>query len=225
MTDPGPISERMSERLHELLDDPRLWRAGRRGRHWPTLPSGHPRLDALLPGGGWPAGMLTEFVVERWGSGELALLMPLLARLSGERAADTSGWIAWIAPPFLPYAPALAAAGVNLARMLLVRPRDDAEALWAAEQALLSGCCRAVLCWVGHADGHADGRRLRRLQLAAESGRTPLILFRPAAALAAPSPAALRLSLDCNAGEPCLRLVKHRGGAPRSLPIADLGGR
>jgi hypothetical protein len=151
--------------------------------------------------------------------------MPLLARLSGERAADASGWIAWIAPPFLPYAPALAAAGVNLARLLLVRPRDDAETLWAAEQALRSGCCRAVLCWVGHADGHADGRRLRRLQLAAESGRTPLILFRPAAALAAPSPAALRLSLDCNTGTPCLRLVKHRGGAPRSLPIADLDGR
>ncbi|HRP87680.1 MAG TPA: translesion DNA synthesis-associated protein ImuA, partial [Gammaproteobacteria bacterium] len=178
----------MSESLHTLLEDPRLWRAGRRGRHWPTLPSGHPPLDALLPGGGWPADRLTEIAVERWGSGELALLMPLLARLS---RADAAGWVAWIAPPFLPYAPALAAAGVDLARLLLVRARDDAEALWATEQTLHSGACRLVLAWAGR----ADGRCLRRLQLAAESSRTALILFRPPTTLAVPSPAALRLSL------------------------------
>ncbi len=211
----------MSESLHALLDDPRLWRAGRRGRHWPTLPSGHPPLDALLPGGGWPADRLTEIAVERWGSGELALLMPLLARLSRADAAGATGWIAWIAPPFLPYAPAFAAAGVDLAQLLLVRARDDAETLWAAEQALHSGACRLVLAWAGR----ADGRCLRRLQLAAESSRTPLILFRPPATLAAPSPAALRLSLDAGAGDACLRLVKHRGGRPRSLPLAALPGR
>ena len=213
--------ERMDDRLQTLLDDPRLWRAGRQGRHWPTLSSGHPGLDALLPGGGWPASMLTEVAVEHWGSGELALFMPLLARLSGDAAPGAAGWITWISPPFLPYAPALAAAGVEPARMLLVRARDDAEALWAAEQALQSGSCRVVLAWAGR----ANGQRLRRLQLAAESGRTPLILFRPAAALAAPSPAALRLSLESGAQGACVRLVKHRGGAPRSLLLAALQGR
>jgi len=208
----------MSESLHTLLDDPRLWRAGRRAQHWPTLPSGHPPLDALLPGGGWPADRLTEIAVERWGSGELALLMPLLARLS---RADAAGWIAWISPPFLPYAPALAAAGVELTRLLLARARDDAETLWAAEQALHSGACRLVLAWAGR----ADGRCLRRLQLAAESSRTPLILFRPPAALAVPSPAALRLCLDAGAEGARLRLVKHRGGMPRALSLAALPGR
>lgn len=208
----------MDESLHTLLDDPRLWRAGHRDRHWPTLPSGHPPLDALLPGGGWPADRLTEIAVERWGSGELALLMPLLARLS---RADAAGWITWIAPPFLPYAPALAAAGIDLARLLLVRARDDVEALWAMEQALHSGACRLVLAWAGR----ADGRCLRRLQLAAESSRTPLILFRPPATLATPSPAGLRLSLDAGAEGARLRLVKHRGGMPRALPLAALPGR
>lgn len=208
----------MSESLHTLLEDPRLWRAGRRGRHWPTLPSGHPSLDALLPGGGWPADRLTEIAVERWGSGELALLMPLLARLS---RADAAGWIAWISPPFLPHAPALAAAGVDLARLLLVRAQNDVEALWATEQALHSGACRLVLAWADR----ADGRCLRRLQLAAESSRTALILFRPPATLAVPSPAALRLSLDAGAEGARLRLVKHRGGLPRSLPLAVLPGR
>lgn len=211
----------MNESLHALLDDPRLWRAGRQGRHWPTLPSGHPELDALLPGGGWPAARLTEIAVERWGSGELALLMPLLARLSAAATGRATGWIAWIAPPFLPYAPAFAAAGIELSRMLLVRARDDLETLWSAEQALHSGSCRAVLAWAAR----ADGRRLRRLQLAAESGQAPLFLFRPAAALAAPSPAALRLSLAAGAEGARLHLVKHRGGASISLPVAALHGR
>lgn len=210
----------MTEPLQALLDDPRLWRAGRRTRHWPTLPSGYPRLDALLPGGGWPAGMLTEVAVERWGSGELALFMPLLARLSGDENGHATGWITWVSPPFLPYAPALAAAGVNLAQLLLVHGQNDAESLWAAEQALQSRSCRVVLAWAER----ADGRCLRRLQLAAESSRTPLILFRPPAALAAPSPAALRLRLDADtgAGGVCLRLVKHRGGAAQCLPVAAL---
>lgn len=211
----------MTQRLRELLDDPRLWRAGRRDRHWPTLPSGHPRLDALLPGGGWPAAMLIEIAVERWGSGELALFMPLLARLCGNQRDRAAGWIAWLSPPFLPYAPALAAAGLELGRVLLVRARDDADTLWAAEQALQSGSCRAVLAWVRR----ADGRQLRRLQLAAERGRAPLVLFRPPAALVAPSPAALRLTLVAGADGACLHLIKHRGGASRALPIAALHSR
>lgn len=211
----------MAEPLQELLEDPRVWRAGRRQRHWPTLPSGYPELDALLPGGGWPAAMITEVAVECWGSGELMLFMPLLARLANAGHARTASWVAWISPPFLPYAPALAAAGVDLARVLVVRGGDDAETLWATEQALQSGSCRAVLAWVGR----ADGRRLRRLQLAAEGSRTPLILFRPPAALGAPSPAALRLSLVADAGGACLRLARHRGGASRSLSVAALRER
>jgi hypothetical protein len=208
----------MSAELHKLLEDPRVWRAGHRHRHGPTLPSGYPALDALLPGGGWPADKLTEVMVARWGSGELRLFLPLLARLSRDQAGAVSGWIAWVSPPFLPYAPALAAAGVNLDRLLLVRGREDAEILWAAEQALRSGSCRLVLAWAGR----ADGRCLRRLQLAAESGCTPLVLFRPPAALAVPSPATLRLSLTAGAQGACLQLVKHRGGRSRPLPVAAL---
>ena len=44
---------------------PRLWRgrgAGPAGTS--VLPSGHPPLDELLPGGGWPVGALTELDVD-----------------------------------------------------------------------------------------------------------------------------------------------------------------
>jgi hypothetical protein len=208
----------MNAGLSEVLEDPRIWRAARRGRGWRTLPSGYPALDALLPGGGWPGNKVTEIAVERWGSGELALFMPLLARLCAVERPAEAGWIAWISPPFLPYAPALAAAGVELGRVLLVRGRDDAESLWAAEQALHSGRCRIVLAWARR----VEGQGLRRLQLAAEAGQAPLILFRPPAALAAPSPAALRLSLCGDDAGACLKLLKHRGDGVRTLPVAAL---
>lgn len=205
--------------LETLLENPRLWRGRGEGRSWRTVPSGHARLDGALPGGGWPAGMLTEIAVERYGSGEMALFMPLLARLSGEGGGDARrGWMVWVAPPYLPYAPALAAAGVDPARTLVVRAGSDADALWAAEQALLSGTCAIVLAWVAR----AGGRPLRRLQLAAERSGTPIVLFRPVRALESPSPAALRLKLASGHDGVRLHLVKHRGGAPVVLPFETL---
>src|SRR4249920_4082167 len=79
----------------------------------PSVPTGFPQLDAELPGGGWPTGALAELVPAHDGIGELRLLGPALARLAraGER-------IAWIAPPYLPYAPALVAAGIALGQVL-----------------------------------------------------------------------------------------------------------
>lgn len=205
----------MSEARQQLPDIPGVWRGRGGGSAWRTLPSGHARLDALLPGGGWPAAMLTEIAVERWGCGELALVLPLLAHLCREGGeGGRCGWLAWIAPPFLPHAAALAAAGVDLKRLLVVRGQDDGEALWATEQALRSGACGVVLAWAER----ASPRQLRRLQLAAEHGETPAFLFRSPGALATPSPAALRLKLACEAEGIRLHLLKHRAGAPRSLP-------
>ena len=58
--------------------------------------------------------------------------MPALARLSQAEDAlpeqtDTAGWIAWIAPPFHPYPPALLQWGVDLSRVLVVRPKAASE--------------------------------------------------------------------------------------------------
>lgn len=207
--------------LHALLDDPRLWRAGRVELRWPVLSSGNPALDAWLPGGGWPAARLTEIAVERWGSGELALLLPLLARLAAGAEERAGRWLAFVNPPFLPYPPALAAAGVDPAQVLLVRPGNDAETLWAAEQALRSGSCALVLAWAGQAAGPC----LRRLQLATEAGCTPLLLFRPPAALATPSPASLRLRVAAGGRGASLHLHKHQGSKPAPLSLAELQPR
>ena len=203
----------MSSSLDKLLENPRVWRgrdqAGRRA----GLASGYPELDRHLPGGGWPRESLTEVLTEYYGIGELRLLMPALARLSTETSTQDftePGWIAWVAPPFQPYPPALQQCGIDLSRMLIVRPRDDSEILWSAEQALSSGTCAAVLLWPSMLDDQAS----RRLQLAAEKGRSWAIAFRPLAARRQPSAAALRLELHPDGQATRVHILKSRGGRP-----------
>lgn len=200
--------------LDQLLQHHDLWRAAdglaqERG----TLATGFSQLDAVLAGGGWPADGLTEILHGAAGMGELRLLLPALATLSQQQ----DRWIAWIAPPWMPYAPALSAAGVISERMLVVHPRHHQDQLWATEQALRSGTCSAVLSWP---DAHhlrvAD---LRRLQLAAREGHTWGVLFRNAdEASKTASPAELRLQLEAQLQQTPdrlqVKLLKRRGGWP-----------
>jgi cell division inhibitor SulA/protein ImuA len=174
------------------------------------VPTGFRELDAELPGGGWPVGSLAELLPAHDGIGELRLLGPALSRL-----ARAGGRLAWIAPPYLPYAPALAAAGIALEQVLIVRTATARDALWAAEQALRSAACAAVLLWPGAARYAA----LRRLQLAAENTRAATFVFRAPQAAAEASPAALRLALDTAAGGIAVRILKRRGGTC-ARPIA-----
>lgn len=171
-------------------------------------PSGFARLDAALPGGGWPAGALIELLSERPGVGELSLLLPLM------RNAPATRWVVWIAPPLLPYAPALAHAGVPLARVLLVRTQGRQDLLWAARQACSSGSCACVLAWAPQLDATA----LRRLQLAAEDSATPIFLFRPRSAAGQSSPAPLRLALAAHEEGLQVQVLKRRG-PPLATPL------
>ncbi len=198
----------MEQAIDQLLEQPGIWRASARhpspahpaGSH---VPSGFSALDSALPGGGFPGGALTEILHDEHGIGELRLVMPALARLSrGGR------WIAMIAPPFVPYAPALAAQGIDLSRLLIIHPADSPQALWSVEQALRSGTCAAVLAW----PSRCDDRSLRRLQLAAESGNSMGLLFRSQTAASERSPAALRLTLGESSGQRLdIRILKCRG--------------
>lgn len=208
--------QRDSSSLDKLLENPRVWR-GHNQAHAPGgLPSGYQALDNHLPGGGWPRHALTEILVEHYGIGELRLLMPALAALStpdNDIDYNEPGWIAWVSPPFHPYPPALQQWGVDLSRMLIVRPKDASEMLWSAEQALSSGTCAAVLLWSDTLDDQAS----RRLQLAAEKGRSWAIAFRPPAARRQPSAAALRIELLAGQEGTRVAILKSRGGRPAVL--------
>jgi hypothetical protein len=175
-----------------------------------TVATGHAALDAMLPGGGWPLAAITELCPVTPGIGELTLLMPALARLgrSGKQ-------LAWIAPPHLPYPPALAGHGLPLAQLLQVHVREAREVAWAAEQALRCPAVGAVLAW----PGTLDDRAVRRLQLAAETGGGCGVLYRDPAVLAQPSPAALRVHLSPDGEGLRLELRKVRGGNPHVVVV------
>ncbi|MDO5506041.1 MAG: translesion DNA synthesis-associated protein ImuA [Pseudoxanthomonas suwonensis] len=196
--------------LTELIDDRRVWRGPAPLRHAPArAPTGHPALDAALPGGGWVADALNEILFPFDGVGELGLLWPTLRRLSAG-----SEPIVLVAPPYELHAPGWHHAGIALERLQLVRA-EPREALWAAEQCLRSGACSAVLCW----PRTRDGALLRRLNVAAETGKTLGFAFRDAREARNPSPAPLRLRVHPDRQ---VQVMKCRGGSvpARLLPIA-----
>ena len=196
--------------LATILQTGRVWRGASVSCGGETgLASGFAALDAELPGGGWPSGALTEILTAHEGIGELRLLGPALARLSAQGRT-----LVWIAPPYLPYAPALAAAGIALSHIVIVRTTGARDALWAAEQALRSNACGALLCWLER----PRYPELRRLQVAAEGGRAAGFVFRGSAAQNESSPAPLRLSLHTASGGLAVRILKRRGG-PLARPV------
>jgi cell division inhibitor SulA/protein ImuA len=179
----------------------------------PAARTGFPALDAELPGGGWPAGGLAELLCPAEGIGELQIVLPALAALT-----EAGHRVAWLAPPYLPYAPALRAAGVRLSGLTVVRAPGRRDALWAAEQALRSGSFHALLLWLPRAS-YAE---LRRLAVAAQAGPGFALAFRPPEAAGEASPAVLRLALEAGERQLAIRILKRRGrplAAPFPLPI------
>src|SRR5919106_80820 len=173
--------------LEEILRRQPVWRGALSKAEIPAVSTGYPALDEQLPGRGWPAGALTELLTNAQGAGEVQLLVPSLAALSwaGKR-------IVWLAPPHLPYAPGLAAAGIDLAQLAIVHATARRDALWAAEQLLRAHCCHALVAWLRH----VRYDELRRLAVAAEGNPAWVAIFRPREAFAESSPAALRMALE-----------------------------
>ena len=179
--------------LRELMQRAEVWRAG----EMPPvtgLGTGFTALDSALHGRGWPQAALTELLISSPGIGALRLVLPAIAKLS-----HASRWVIWVAPPYIPYSPALSEQGVDLTQVLIVdlsgtRGNDQEQTLWAFEQALRFSDCGAALVWLDE----VTDLRLRRLQLAAESGDTWGILFRPERFQTQASPASLRLKLSAD---------------------------
>ncbi|MCK6390154.1 MAG: translesion DNA synthesis-associated protein ImuA [Azonexus sp.] len=173
-----------------------------------SLPSGFPVLDEALPGQGWPRGNLTEILVDRCGQGELTLVMPALARLSAE-----GGWVALVAPPWLPHAPAWQMAGLLPERLVVVQPGKALP--WCVEQLLVCGGFSAVLAWPGEG---MDTRSLRRLQVAAEGQAVFALLWRSTGVARQPSPAPLRVQVSGDEQGLSVAILKRRG-RPASRPL------
>ena len=142
----------------------------------PPLASGIDAVDRML-GGGFPVGRVCE-VAGPASSGRTSLGLALLARVTGAGA-----FAAWVdaADAFDP--PSAAAAGVDLSRVLWVRPGEPEHALQGAEQVLKAGGFALAVIDLAR-DGErrerplpaASGPRLRRC--AAGAGAALLVLSR-----------------------------------------------
>ncbi|MBL8351668.1 MAG: translesion DNA synthesis-associated protein ImuA [Burkholderiaceae bacterium] len=228
----------------DLAQHPAVWRASQIGgaaRRVTT--SGFDALDAELPGGGWPHGVLTELLLPEPGIGELRLLTPALAGLAGDRpaapAAPVDGrCVMLFDPPALLSAWALAQRGLASRHWLVVQGRAGPPRAGSAG-AIAPGAPRganrlapllpsADLLWAleqslrsGHLGAvlawlplNLRADALRRLQLAAQSHDGPVFVFRDALARSQPSAAPLRLLLQpAGVDRLSLRLLKRRGPA------------
>ena len=151
-------------------------------------------LDALDVAAGPKAfarGAVHEILCEK-GEGPPLFFATVLARAAcGERA------IVWSDPQRRLYPPAIAAAGIPLSRLLLLRPKNEKDELWALTECLrCSGVGVALAC-----PKNLSTIEARRLQLAAERGGGVGILLRPASAASTPYAAATRWLVSAIAGE------------------------
>ncbi|MES1925148.1 hypothetical protein T31B1_07493 [Salinisphaera sp. T31B1] len=175
-----------------------------------TLSTGWPRLDRLLPGGGYPLSAVTELLYRDAGIGELTLLLGTLA----ERLACQSGRrIALVSPTHSLNAPALATSGIDCARAPVIHCRDDAERVWCIEQMAQTQAFCAFVLW----SDTLDYRAIRRLQLAAENATSPVFVYRPLRCATQRSPAALRLAISGRRAGQRLEIIKCRGPAGARL--------
>jgi protein ImuA len=216
---------------------PGTMRGGQDGR--PPLALGIAPIDGRL-GGGLQAGCLHEIsgqAGDAAAAGFAAMLLGLFAM---------RGPVAWIAARRARlHAPGLAALGLDPERLVLVEAPRAADRAWAFEEALRSGVLCAVLGELGD-PGFVSSRRL---QLAAGSGTTGLLLvqgrapaspsaarsrWRVASARSAPRIAGAEdatsgdrgLALAIGPGAPCWRVELRRGpGATSGAWTLECGSR
>jgi hypothetical protein len=181
----------------------RLGRAAAPAEEGDVFSCGAAGVDRLLPGGGLRHGMLVEWLDESAGGGAATL-----ALVSAREACREGGVLVVLDRTGMFYPPAAVGWGVDLSRLIVVRPRSVRDELWAAVQALRSPVVAAVWARIDR----LASRDFRRLQLAAEAGRTLGVLVRPASARREPSWAEVRLGVKAGFRIVSVSLLRAHGG-------------
>ena len=176
-----------------------------------------PALDPAL-GGGLSGDALHEIAPAQAGDGAAAIGFALALAARFVAASPRSSTALLISEDFCAretgalYGPGLAAHGLSLDRLILVRAPDARALLWAMEEALKSGALAAVVGEMWSLSKHYGLAASRRLLLAARAGRAPALLVHGGAfgrADALSSAAETRFEI----------------AAASSRPVAPAGGR
>jgi hypothetical protein len=182
-----------------------------------------PELDAALPDGGFPRGVV-ELAAPRALGGAASIA---LAAIRAVHARDAKAWCAWVDPEATLYAPGVAFAGVDLGRLLVIRP-PRAEMARVAVKVAASRAFDVIAIDVDVVPGATVSAAalvkkkrsawpmdvlVRKLALlAAEGGATVLLLSDSSSPRAMTWPVALRLELSRTPDSIALRVAKDRRG-------------
>lgn len=189
-------------------------------RRRPALPFGVAAIDSRLADGGLRLDALHEVAA---GTRDMADDCAATLFLAGI-AARAWGPVLWGVRRRDLFAPGLAQSGLDHKRLIYAEAKDDAELLAIMEEGLRHRGLGAV---IGEAK-RADMTATRRLQLAAEGGRTIALLLKRAARegsdpIAMPSAAVTRWRVTCAPSAPLpvegigrprwrLELARQKGG-------------
>ena len=166
--------------------------------------SGCAVLDDMLPGGGWPKGGVVELIVPDGHAEAIDLVIPSLRRLSQQ-----GRWITLVTPPLPSRAAVFTDRDINANHVLQVNPHPGRSGLWTVESMLRTGDSAAILAWPGCDTELMD----KRLQKAAEHGRTLCVLFRYESLATHPSGVDVRLNVEVSEGGRAVYRVNSRGDA------------
>jgi recombination protein RecA len=211
------------------------------------LPLDWPELERALPDGGFPRGVTEIAARPRMGSRARGGVFPesmrggtttiAIAAMSAVHAANPKAWCAWISAEESSalYAPALAHAGVDLERLLILRPQARSLGR-AVVKAAQSGAFDLVVVDVPNRQDlgpNAGTKRqesaslvVRKLALSAEeSGTSSLLLTSALAPCSTPWPVALRLEVERRPDSLSVHITKDRRGCGTSQHIVGLASR
>ncbi len=193
-------------------------------------PTGWAELDAILPDGGLPYGIVEMACASpqtraRAYAGATSIATAAIARALG---SDDRTLAAWIDPDRTLHAPGLVQAGVDVHRLLVVRPPPPVSSSVLGRVAIkvvASGAFAIVVVDMAH-----DARRareapelvVRKLALAAESsGATVVLLTEPARMppRTTPWPVAMRLDVTRVREGISLSIPKERRGRVQTAKI------
>jgi protein ImuA len=148
--------------------------ADMRPRQVPALAFGLPDIDERLADRGLDGAALHEVAPAAAALSDDAAATLFIAGIAACFARKAGGRILWAVSRFDLYAPGLEQAGLAPGQVIFAEGREDKDVLALMEDALRHGGLAAVVGEVRRADMTAT----RRLQLAADGGKTPALLSR-----------------------------------------------
>jgi RecA/RadA recombinase len=128
--------EALRKQIRTLQASPRTYLA--------TLRTGIPAIDGLMPAGGFPLGKVVELSGEA-AAGRITLALQAIAAATREKHLA-----AYVDGPGELYPPFAAGVGVDLDRLLMVRPKAPRRLVWTALQLARSGAFTCVALDLTH---------------------------------------------------------------------------